>query len=81
MNILKIIFAAITALVLFNLLFYLKIWLRAVKNRVPLTYAEVIRMKIDGQYPGMIVDAYITRQQRGQDVSIEGLKAEFKSHK
>ena len=81
MNILKIIIAAITALVLFNLLFYLKIWRRAVKNKVPLTYAQVIRMKIDGQYPGMIVDAYIDRKLRGQEASIEGLKAEFKSQK
>ncbi len=69
------------SLVLLNLLFYLKIWMRALKNRVPLTYAQVIRMKIDGQYPGMIVDAYIDRKQRGQEVSIEGLKAEFKARK
>jgi uncharacterized protein YqfA (UPF0365 family) len=81
MNILKILIVAILSLVLLNLLFYLKIWIRALKNRVPLTYAQVIRMKIDGQYPGMIVDAYIDRKQRGQEVSIEGLKSEFKARK
>jgi len=72
------ILAALCFMAVFNLLFYFKVWLRAFRNQVPLTYREIIRLKLEGIPPGVMVDAYRFRKNNGPTVTIDQLKVEFR---
>ena len=79
MKILPIIILLVAGLLALNLLFYLKIYLRARRLDVPLTYSEVIALKLDGYPPGFVVDAYVAMRESNPDITIETIKAAYKS--
>ena len=79
MRALAIFLLVVVCLLAISLLLYLKIYLRARNNNVPISYAEIISLKLNDYPPGFIIDAYIILRESDPDITIEKVKAAYKS--
>ena len=79
MKVIPILILLVGGLLAMSLLLYLKIYLRARRQDVPITFAEILSLKFNDYPPGLIVDAYVTLRCSDPDISIEKVKAAYKS--
>ena len=63
------------------LILFLKLWLRARVNGVPVSMMQIIGMRLRGNPPKFLVDAYVRMIQSGEKISITEVELAFMANK
>ena len=55
-------------------------WFKSVLSGAPVSVLQVVAMRLRGNPPGLILDAYVQMTKRGQRISLDVIEATYMAH-
>jgi uncharacterized protein YqfA (UPF0365 family) len=71
----------VTVLIVLVFAVALRPWARALAARAPVSLGEILAMRLRGNPPGLIIDAYLILIRRGLSASLQRVENTYQAHK